>query len=198
MSKNNRQNSEDSLVFSNAILEGFLNYAKKHSDNYEIFIERLDVDPKWLRDKTQWCNAEFLQHFFLEFEKVFPDDDQAIKKSAASLYEDNRNPFFTSITGLLLKPSVIFSSLPKMAKRMNAYNSYEFKLHNKKFMTTHSTLIQKYSNKNDSLNPKLCDSARGSIEGIVCGLGYQLIELSESKCVRNGDEICEYNIKWGK
>lgn len=191
------ENVDSQLVFSNAVLEGFLKYIKKNSSDYEKFLSALGVDGIWISDKNQWHDAHFLNKFFAEFQKLFPNNETIIKSCVKSLYVDSSNPLFSSLTGLLLKPEKIFQMLPKAVTRMNLYNSYEFQVLEQNLAISKVQLTQNYLDiENISLNSKLCQSAKGSIEGIVQSLGYYLLNVQETKCVNKGDSCCAFEISW--
>lgn len=187
------------LQFSNAVLEGYLQYATAFEGGarYPDFLAQVGKDESWLNDKSAWHTATFLEHFYRCLSSVFPETDDIAFEGARYLYKQKRFQRFTSIAGLLLKPEIMFSALPEAVSRMNLYNAYEFKITSKKLGITTGLLIQRYDNPQlKVLNRCLCQAAQGSTVGAFEYMGHELIELRERKCVNQGHDQCEFELAW--
>lgn len=188
--------------FSNAILDGYLRYIEgieggKKCEQFIRKVNALGLQESWLRDKKQWHSADLHGKLLGAFKEVIPEKENAIYESAYSLYADIKAQRFTSIAGLLLKPSIVFSKLASVAERMNTYNTYEFHCEKRGIGYTRARLIQKYPNlKNLDLNSDLCEASRGSFFGLMKFLGYKILDFHEDKCVRKGHSHCEYVFTW--
>lgn len=187
---------QEKLVFPNAVLEGFLRYVSPHKEAYAQFIQSLGVDESWLMNKCNWHTMSFYEHFFECLFKHFPEQKDVAFHGARFLYNQKKFQQFTAIAGLMLTPDRVLGQLVKSSATMNRYNTYEYQIIFKNNLYTKVRLIQRYDEPSREINRLLCDSSRGSMEGVCEYLGYRLVSIRETVCVKRGDDHCEYEITW--
>lgn len=185
--------------FSNEVLRGFIYFLKNVDGgvHYKRVLDELKVTDRWLNNKNNWHSADFFEDFVEKLRLEFQDDPEIIYKGAKYLYTESKLQRFTSLIGLLVTPKAIFTKLPEAASRMNLYNKFEFYLDRKKLGFSQGRVIQRYQDpKRKNLNAALCDSGRGSMEGILYALGYKAFNIKHPKCTKSGDEYCEFVFSW--
>lgn len=188
------QQSPHALHFSNAALVAFIHYLDRHfgAEATQELLLRLGVTREWAENQHLWHSAGFQERLFGEIKRLVPGREDVIYEVARSGYAEGRIGIFWSFLGLVRTPDLLFSKLATAASRMNAYNTYEYARLRQTVAITTGRLTQKYlMPENGPFNRDLCDAMRGSTEGCFAALGYQLLDIGHTRCVKRGDPFCE-------
>lgn len=189
-------------AFNNAVLEGFLRYAKYYIPieskfSYGDFLAALGVTEDWLNDRKQWHSLEFHAKFHQTLDEFLPHRNDIAREGARYLYARNRLKDLANFAGLFLRPDTFYSKLPKAVDKVNLYNKFEFSVLERGLVSTTIRLVQYAGDPSQRyVNQKLCEAGKGSLIGILSFFGYDLLDLAEPKCVRYGHPYCEWEISW--
>jgi signal transduction histidine kinase len=194
---------QEELVFSNEILQAYLRLLRKTRTHGEVdaFLNRIEVNPAWIEDGAQWHSAEFQDFFLRELLGAFSEAKEFSEIAPREAFSSWHLGFFNAAIAAYASPVALFRELPKLTRKMNRYNTWEFEGSERFWGSGKGRLVQKYAYLGPetlTLNAELCQANLGSIHGVLCFTGRELLALDEVSCVRRGASECVCEIRWAR